>query len=147
MDLANFIPNDRPTTILDAGANIGAAAVLFAHTIGLYGEVITVEANPDTYTVMAKNVKALDIVVKPVQRAITTHADALTGKQVVFRTDGNFAGDHIDHEAQGLGPQPSGASHMSVSTISLPQLRVRFCCELIAHDPHCVRRGLRTHIT
>jgi hypothetical protein len=37
--LSEFMPETRPTTMLDAGANIGAASVLFAHLIGMRGQV------------------------------------------------------------------------------------------------------------
>lgn len=46
--LAEFLPLDRPVTFLDAGANIGLASVLFSYMIMGQGEVIAVDANPET---------------------------------------------------------------------------------------------------
>lgn len=49
--LTEYLPLRRPTTILDAGANIGLSSILFSHMIMSYGEVLAVEANPETLQV------------------------------------------------------------------------------------------------
>jgi predicted O-methyltransferase YrrM len=46
--IGSYLPLDRPLTVLDAGANIGLAAVLFAQLIRFSGEVMAVDANPAT---------------------------------------------------------------------------------------------------
>lgn len=49
--LANYMPIDKPLTYLDAGSNIGCASVLFAHSIMGRGQVVAVDANPETVKV------------------------------------------------------------------------------------------------
>ena len=46
--LSKYLPLDRPVTFLDAGANIGMASLLFSHLIMGNGQVLSVEANPET---------------------------------------------------------------------------------------------------
>lgn len=46
--LAKYMPTNGPITFLDAGANIGMASLLFAQLIMGNGQVISVEANPET---------------------------------------------------------------------------------------------------
>lgn len=46
--LSKFLPMDRPVTFLDAGANIGMASILFSQLIMGHGQVLSVEANPET---------------------------------------------------------------------------------------------------
>lgn len=49
--LANYMPINKPLTYLDAGSNIGMASVLFTHSIMGNGQVIAVDANPETVKV------------------------------------------------------------------------------------------------
>lgn len=49
--LGPYLPTDRPTTVVDAGANIGLASMLYAQVINFNGEIIAVEANPSTLKV------------------------------------------------------------------------------------------------
>lgn len=49
--LAKYMPMDKPLTYLDAGSNIGCASVLFAHSIMGRGQVVSVDANPETVKV------------------------------------------------------------------------------------------------
>jgi hypothetical protein len=49
--LANYLPRDRPATIVDAGANIGLASLMHAVAMNFYGQVLSVEANPMTLRV------------------------------------------------------------------------------------------------
>lgn len=51
--LAKYMPMDKPLTYLDAGSNIGCASVLFAHSIMGRGQVVAVDANPETVKVRA----------------------------------------------------------------------------------------------
>jgi hypothetical protein len=57
--LAPYIPTDRPTTVVDAGANIGLASVLYAQIINFNGEIIAIEANPSTLKVCFRTVSLL----------------------------------------------------------------------------------------
>jgi FkbM family methyltransferase len=75
--LAPFMPTDsRPVTFLDAGSNIGLAAILFAEFIGLHGEVIAVEANMDSFHVTEDNTQHLSGVITRVHAAIVTEQHA-----------------------------------------------------------------------
>lgn len=49
--LAPYLPLGRPVSVLDAGTNIGLAAILFAQLIKFNGEVMAVDANPGTLEV------------------------------------------------------------------------------------------------
>ena len=49
--LGAFLPRDRPAVVVDAGANIGLATILFAQVINFNGEILSVEANPSTVEV------------------------------------------------------------------------------------------------
>lgn len=49
--LGPYLPKDRPTTVVDAGANIGLASILYSQIINFDGEVLAIEANPSTLDV------------------------------------------------------------------------------------------------
>ena len=49
--LAPWLPKHRPATVVDAGANIGLASILFSQLINFDGEVLSIEANPSTLEV------------------------------------------------------------------------------------------------
>jgi hypothetical protein len=49
--LGPYIPKDRPTTVVDAGANIGLATILFSQIINFNGEILAIEPNPSTLEV------------------------------------------------------------------------------------------------
>lgn len=51
--LSKYLPIGRPATFLDAGANIGMATLLFSQLIMGNGQVLSVEANPETAQVRA----------------------------------------------------------------------------------------------
>ena len=46
-----YLPKDRPAVVVDAGANIGLASILFTQVINFNGEVLAIEANPSTVKV------------------------------------------------------------------------------------------------
>ena len=50
--LGPWLPKDRPVTVVDAGANIGLASILFSQLINFNGEVLAIEANPSTLEVL-----------------------------------------------------------------------------------------------
>lgn len=49
--LGPYLPKDRPVTVVDAGANIGLASILYSQVINFNGEVLAIEANPSTLQV------------------------------------------------------------------------------------------------
>ena len=49
--LTEYIPLARPVTVLDAGANVGLATLLLTAAIRFNGQVVAVDANPDTMKV------------------------------------------------------------------------------------------------
>lgn len=49
--LTQYVPLARPVTVLDAGANVGLATILFAEAIRFNGQVVSVDANPGTMKV------------------------------------------------------------------------------------------------
>jgi hypothetical protein len=49
--LGPWLPKNRPVTVVDAGANIGLATILFSQFINFNGEVLSIEANPSTLEV------------------------------------------------------------------------------------------------
>ena len=51
--LGPYLPKDRPITVVDAGANIGLASILYSQVINFNGEVLAIEANPSTLQVRA----------------------------------------------------------------------------------------------
>lgn len=55
--LAPYLPLDRPVSVLDAGTNVGLAAILFAQLIKFRGEVVAVDANPGTLAVRPRRVR------------------------------------------------------------------------------------------
>jgi FkbM family methyltransferase len=122
--LADFIPADRPSTFLDAGANIGAASILFAHLVALHGgSVLSVEAFPPNFEVLSRNVAPLKETVQTVPKAIVTHGLALSGHMINFTGDSNqFWGFRVDH----TNSWRTGTTvTRSVNSVSLPQLQVR----------------------
>lgn len=122
--LADFIPTDRPSTFLDAGANIGAASILFAHLVALHGgTVLSVEAFPPNFEVLSKNIASLKHIVTTVPRAIVAHDLARSGHRINFTGVGNqFWGFRVDHTNSW---RTQSTVTQSVQSVSLPQLRVR----------------------
>lgn len=45
------MPASEPISFLDAGSNIGLATSMFARALAGLGQVVTVEANPETFKV------------------------------------------------------------------------------------------------
>ena len=126
-------PSCRPTggpSVLDAGANIGAASLLFAHMIAMRGHILSVEAFPANFEVLARNMAPLAGVVTPVPKAIVAHDLALAGHKLNFTGSSNqYWGFRVDHH--GVAAQAhEGNVVTQVDTISLPMLQV--CAELLA---------------
>jgi FkbM family methyltransferase len=124
--LSQFIPQNRPTTILDAGANIGAATLLFAHMTALTGRIFSVEASPTNINILRNNVKALGPVATVIPKAIVSHALAEAGHVLNFTGDSNqYWGFRVDHTSH--WDSPSRVTHQ-VESISLPMIEVSHAC-------------------
>ena len=67
-------PYDAPVTFLDAGANIGLASILFAHILGALGQVLAVEALPNTANLTEINTAHLRNTVTVVRGALVSEA-------------------------------------------------------------------------
>lgn len=120
--LSAYMPVNRPVSILDAGANIGGASILFAQLVAFNGEVLAVDANPMTFELLTSNLRPFLGVVTPVKTAIVAHATALAGETIAFSGDSDqYWGFRVEHTAV---PRPQRVVHQ-VETKSLPMLRVR----------------------
>jgi FkbM family methyltransferase len=121
--LSEFLPTDRPTTILDAGANIGAATLLFSHLTALTGRIFSVEASPTNINVLRGNVKALGPVVTVIPKAIVSDTLAKSGHVLNFTGDSNqYWAFRVDHTSK--WDSPTRVTHQ-VESISLPMIQVR----------------------
>lgn len=121
--LSQFMPHGRPPVILDAGANIGAATVLFAHMAGLSARIFSVEAFPANIKVLQDNTAPLGDVVTVVPRAIVAHDLAKSGHVLNFTGDSNqYWGFRVDHT--NTWDAPTRVTQQVKST-SLPMIRVR----------------------
>jgi predicted O-methyltransferase YrrM len=49
--LTRYMPLARPVTMLDAGTNVGLAAILLAQAMRFHGQIVAVDANPGTLEV------------------------------------------------------------------------------------------------
>ena len=158
--ISRFVPVHRPVSVLDAGANIGTATILLSQMIAFHGEVISVDASPDTTVILKQNTGVLRQrgVVRTVPAAITSHPIAKSGKTVAFAGVRNWhwgfrlvrnesdeavasGGSNKDEEVEGMAP---GSAHVEprdivtwhVPTTSLPMLEVRNSCGCKAlHEP------------
>jgi hypothetical protein len=59
-DIARYVPIDRPTTVLDAGANIGAGTFLFAALTRFAGDVLALEPLRANNQLMRANLGAVE---------------------------------------------------------------------------------------
>jgi FkbM family methyltransferase len=130
--LGKFLPLERPVSILDAGANIGGASILFAQLARFSGEVLAVDANPMTFELLTSNVKRLAGTVTPIKTAIVADDIAQSGKTIKFSGHSNqFWGFRVSHTDS---PQSNLVVH-EVETKSLPMLKVRSSAALLAAYP------------
>jgi FkbM family methyltransferase len=119
--LGRFLPLSRPVSVLDAGANLGGASILFSQLIGFNGEVVAVDANPMTFELLTSNLARLEGIVTPVKAAIVAHETALSGKTIAFSGDSNqYWGFRVEHTVHA---RPQRVVHQ-VQTKSLPMLQV-----------------------
>lgn len=70
-------PYIRPgSVVIDAGSNFGQLTVLFAELVGPTGHVYSIEANPDVYEVLLKNIEVRSCQnVTPILAAVWATAD------------------------------------------------------------------------
>eukprot|EP00892_Ulva_mutabilis_P004679 jgi/Ulvmu1/2583/UM014_0034.1 len=118
--LAAFMPINKPLTYLDAGSNIGMASVLFSHSIMGNGQVIAVDANPETVKVMKHNVGNFPDTVLPVQAAIVDSTTAAEKDHLTFKGESNqYWGFRVDHD----GSKVADTVTFDVPTKSLAALQ------------------------
>ena len=121
--LLEYMPQAGPVTFLDAGANMGLASILFADFIRFNGEVLAVEANPDSHQLVVNNTRHAAATVTPVHAAIVSAAAARNSSSV------DFAGKPSSYNGFRLAvdlfrkPRKSAVSY-SVPAQSLAQLKV-----------------------
>jgi hypothetical protein len=74
-DIARYAPIDRPTTVLDAGTNIGAGTLLFAALTRFAGDVLALEPLSSNSQLMRANLGV-------VERTVHFH-DGVLGNTVI----------------------------------------------------------------
>eukprot|EP00892_Ulva_mutabilis_P006528 jgi/Ulvmu1/4247/UM192_0007.1 len=95
--LAPYLPAG-PISVLDAGTNVGLAAILFAQLIKFRGEVVAVDANPQTLQVMRQNTEFLGAAVTPVEAAIVSETVAANTSTLTFAGHSDqYWGFRVDH--------------------------------------------------
>lgn len=119
-NMVDFVPN-TPQTLLDAGANVGFASLLFAPFLRYSGRILAVDASPSTHEVLQRNMGPFAATVDTVWGAIVPDAQARRGGTVRF---GGAAGEHWGNQVQADAAQPLETAY-DVPTVSLPQLAVR----------------------
>lgn len=160
--LAAFLPQYRKAAILDGGANIGTATMLFAQLSGGSGEIIAVEASPENSAMLERNTAALRKhgAIRTVQAAITSHPLARSGANMTLSgTAGQHWGFRLVRNSthyeqadtgrledalaamapssvQGAGLEPV---KYQVPTTSLPLLEVRIASGAVCRAPGIVR--------
>jgi FkbM family methyltransferase len=124
--LAEYMP-DRPVTFFDAGANIGMASVLFAKVMRFTGEVLAVEANPETYAVLERNVAPFRESIRTVPAALTTSKTQTEKRLIAFHgADQKFSGFRLEHLIPRTPTSEARSSVHTVTAMSLMDLRVRW---------------------
>ena len=120
--LAPFMPPfGAPVTFLDAGANIGLASIRFAQFIGLTGQVLSVEAFPDTANMTEVNTAHLGSTVKVVRGALVSETRAATSSTVAVSAE---ATDFWASRVSDLFTSGRESSTQQVPVVSLRQLQV-----------------------
>eukprot|EP00892_Ulva_mutabilis_P006593 jgi/Ulvmu1/4305/UM002_0026.1 len=118
--LSEYLPMDRPVSFLDAGANIGMASILFSQLIMGNGQVLSVEANPETAEVLRSNLASLQHVAVPVQAALVDSATAEAQKTLTFKGRGSeYWGFRVDHN----GVKQEDTVAYEVETRTMAQIR------------------------
>ena len=94
LQLLPYVPFDRPAHVLDAGANIGLASLLFTPFLRHLGTITAVDASPPTFHVLRQNLRDIAIAT-PVLAAVVPDGEA--GGRVAFGNDveGHFWGARV----------------------------------------------------
>ena len=96
--LVTYLPMDGRITVLDAGANIGLASLLFEQITRYKSIVLSVDAMPKTFDVLKRNTKASGRIF-PLNAAIVSQHVADTTPTVNFTGSWKrFAGYKVEHE-------------------------------------------------
>lgn len=98
--------------IVDIGAGIGWEAVAFSELVGKSGKVLAVEAHPDTYNELQRNIRRSNA------KNISMQQKAVSEKSGTV-----YIGDSDDHLANSISSEPAGGSRShKVSALSLDDL-------------------------
>lgn len=108
--------------VIDAGAHIGSFAVPMAKAIGQSGQLIAVEANPDTYAILSRNLKRHGIDAKAYNNGISNR----TGKKlfVHFNKFENSGADSLAKSADGPVVETVTIDEIADSPIDLIKIDV-----------------------
>lgn len=154
LELLPYVPFDRPAHVLDAGANIGLASLLFVPFIHHHGTITSVEASAANFEQLQRNVGDIPGV-RPTLAALVPAPEAGQTVRLGSTSEGHFWGTRIQtavakgdggwapnrlanvlhralggrlyftRGASGTKADEAQASDMGeVSTVSLPQLEV-----------------------
>ena len=86
--LSDFMPIYKPITFLDGGSNTGMASILFSHAMMGNGEVLAVEAHPDTFEVCSCVILQSIVwlwIARPVNTVVWSHTVTLLHTVYVAR--------------------------------------------------------------
>ena len=96
--LVTYLPTDGHVTILDAGANVGLASLLFDQITRYNSVVLSVDAMPDTCDVLIRNTRASGRIF-PLHAAIVAQNVADTTPTLNFSGPGKqFWGFKVEHD-------------------------------------------------
>jgi FkbM family methyltransferase len=127
-DIARYAPLDRPTTVLDAGANIGAGTLLFAALTRFAGDVLALEPLSANSQLMRAN---LGIVERTVQFHDGVLGNTVIGPPaVVGASEGAFSSARVigwgrDAEQESSTRQQRMAIEQTAPALQMYALQVR----------------------
>ena len=137
--LSEYMPVSN-VTFLDAGANIGAVSVLFAHIVRGGGQVLAVEAHPVTFQLAQNNTVSWTRAITIVHGALVSEAQAAASPDVDFQLESNrFSGfrargntAEADHSGRGVDGSQHSKGAFQVKAVTLRQLQVHSWCLIVA---------------
>ena len=124
-------------TVVDVGANIGFHAVSFAAAVGSSGQVIAVEAHPQVFEVLARNIRRLsDSNVRALNVAAGLRPTSVSKSVVVMSRIDPKIRQNVGAQSFSLaqpGAQTSQVEGIEVELVSLDELELS-ACNLIKID-------------